>query len=755
MARFAYAMLVFVIVSLVPAFAQCEQRVDDQANVFGSKAQQVQTAVDKLVSDTGADVHVLTVSSMGVSPTFEKYVHHVIETCPAWQGVDGGVKSNLIVVAVALKERKTAIIFGAEWKPALDSQHQRIQSSNINPRFKSGDYAGGFVAGLNEIDRVVVAFQHPTVPGQPAPAPVPSSSPDIRPASTTNVDFSGLGTFLYWCMLILSGVAALYLLYRVFVELQKNRDARNLAQQRAIRSREKIMERALSSEMAVGDVGAEVFSLRRVVSVADAARVDEFFSQAELACKEGMDSHLRLLQTSGDPGKSGLTAAQYDDICREYEKVEDVFIRMDGLLESVRAEVMKIHRAVESAEATIKASEAAIVETEKSVATAKAHGLKVPLAEKAIGEARKFFGEALEFYNLKQYSEMMTKLKVATDALNRADKILASTLQKKVDLINCLDRIGELMNSAPVAVEQARDTLVAAREKFNVLDIALANDYFEEVTKLITSAEKKWQKCKSFQGDQEWDKALALAEEAEKLLVDAVSTSKIISEFPARFAKLAAELDGKVDEAEALVKKLSDFIREHQNELPTAITGKVEQFEERLQTLTRDVRGSLTGVVESTDIVDTLIKDAKHVLSVVEAAVRKVEQGRVRAHEKNRSGRSSGGRGSGRNNDRSKGKSGKNSKSKDSDDSRSSWESGGSVIIVPVDQSMDSRDDLGRTSDRGSSYDGGSASRRSSDSGRSGGGDSDFGGVSGGFGGGDSSFGGGGDSGGGGGDSSW
>ena len=738
MKRFLFAMLLLVWVSPFSVFAQCGQQIDDQANVFGAKAPQVQAAVDKLVSDTGADVHVFTVSSMGAASSFEKYVHHVINTCPAWQGVDGGVKSNLIVVAVALKERKTAIIFGSEWKSALDSQHQRIQSSNINSRFKSGDFAGGFIAGLSEIDRVAVAFLHPTTSTQSAPLPI--ASPDTRPVSTTNFDFSGLGKFLLLCMLILSAIFVLFVLYRLFTELKKNRDARNLAQQKAIRAREKITERYLSSEMAVGEVGAELFSLQHVVSVADAARANEFFSQAELACKEGMASHLRLLQTSGDPGKPGLTVAQYDDMCREYKEVEEVFVRMDGLLESAMTEVKKIQRVVESAEATVKASEAAIVETEKIVSSAKADGLDVPSAEKAIKKARESFREALEFLDQKQYGELITKLKVATDAVNRADNIVASILQKKADLHKSLDRLGEIIGSAPEVFKQAGQTLVTVKEKFNILDYNLAFEYFDKARKLATSAEEKWGNCKFLVSVQHWDSALATVEEVEKLLTEMHTTCEAIGQLPATLAKLEAELEGKAVQAEALVKKLSDFTREHKNELPTELTREVEQFEVRLRLLTENVRGSLTGVAESTDMADMLIKEGEEFLSRAAAAVRKVEQGRARAHERNRSARF-------------KGKSDKKGKSKDNNSRRSSREhDNGSMIIIPVDSSIDSRDDLDRTSSRSSSYGSGSSSRRSSDS-SSGGGDSSWGGGSSGFGGGDSGFGGGGSSGGG--DSSW
>ena len=115
-------------------------RVDDTAHLLPpDAAQAIGARLEKLEKDTGAQVVVLTVPSIGDTPV-EDYALHVAE---AWKLGRKGVDDGAIFV-VAQKEHKLRIEAGYGLEPKLpDILCKRILDELVVPRFKSGDFPGG------------------------------------------------------------------------------------------------------------------------------------------------------------------------------------------------------------------------------------------------------------------------------------------------------------------------------------------------------------------------------------------------------------------------------------------------------------------------------------------------------------------------------------------------------------------------------------------------------------------------------------
>src|SRR6266550_3622372 len=87
------------------AATPCDQPVYDGAKVFKSGLPQVEKTAQKL-NRLGADVRVFTVTTMSGQSNLDNFVKNVQSGCDSWKGPDGQRKNNLLVFAMALKERK-------------------------------------------------------------------------------------------------------------------------------------------------------------------------------------------------------------------------------------------------------------------------------------------------------------------------------------------------------------------------------------------------------------------------------------------------------------------------------------------------------------------------------------------------------------------------------------------------------------------------------------------------------------------------
>ncbi|NLE95766.1 MAG: TPM domain-containing protein, partial [Dehalococcoidia bacterium] len=147
------ALLILACTPSVSAQSQDRLLVVDGAGLFGERLDDVEAAAESLQS-RGADLRVRTVFTCGPSGNLDQYEADLESNSPSWLGADGYRKNNLIVILICLEGGgQTGLFYGSYWESALGSTWHSIQADVMNPRFRDGDYAGGTVAGLEEIQR--------------------------------------------------------------------------------------------------------------------------------------------------------------------------------------------------------------------------------------------------------------------------------------------------------------------------------------------------------------------------------------------------------------------------------------------------------------------------------------------------------------------------------------------------------------------------------------------------------------------------
>ena len=85
-----------------------------------------------------------------------------------WQigtlGLQGGANQGILLL-VAVQDRRARIELGADWGHDWDTHAKRIMDGTIVPRFKSGDYSGGIVAGVKELRDMAKTGKNSHPPG--------------------------------------------------------------------------------------------------------------------------------------------------------------------------------------------------------------------------------------------------------------------------------------------------------------------------------------------------------------------------------------------------------------------------------------------------------------------------------------------------------------------------------------------------------------------------------------------------------------
>lgn len=136
--------------------------VTDLANVLNIEQEiDLERYLWGIERDTGVEIAVLTISSIKDYPgtsngTIESFATGVFDR---W-GVGNLPKNDGVLLVVALRDRKARIELGAGYGNLRDGDARRIMDGKIIPRFKSGNYADGLIAGTHALGLQFAAVRY-------------------------------------------------------------------------------------------------------------------------------------------------------------------------------------------------------------------------------------------------------------------------------------------------------------------------------------------------------------------------------------------------------------------------------------------------------------------------------------------------------------------------------------------------------------------------------------------------------------------
>jgi len=146
------------------------QFVLDKANLISdADEQKIKELADRLLTDKAAPIIVVTIESMaqynGGGMRIETFARFLFDQWGIGPAKLGNTQWNYgILLLVSQGDRKARIELGAGWRRDKDDVAQQIMDEMIIPRFKSGDFSGGIVAGVEGLDKMARDLQLPTPP---------------------------------------------------------------------------------------------------------------------------------------------------------------------------------------------------------------------------------------------------------------------------------------------------------------------------------------------------------------------------------------------------------------------------------------------------------------------------------------------------------------------------------------------------------------------------------------------------------------
>lgn len=140
----------------LPALAQdAGLRIEDPDNLLGAQANSVREAAERLAGEGAQVIVVAAGQSAGTTPESADQFLNALLARSNLAPNSSNLNPNQIVFYVARDARRTSVLYGQRWKETLNPVFQSIQSQQMNPRFASGDLAGGLVAGVDAVRETI------------------------------------------------------------------------------------------------------------------------------------------------------------------------------------------------------------------------------------------------------------------------------------------------------------------------------------------------------------------------------------------------------------------------------------------------------------------------------------------------------------------------------------------------------------------------------------------------------------------------
>jgi len=285
----------FMLLFSAAAMAQgnCDKVVADTADMLGGKIAQVEQAAGPLINQ-GADVHVVTVQSSKGNLDFVE--NDIEKMCPSWRNPQGVRKNNLLALVVS-KDRKLGIYYGSSWHNALDNHWNRIKTDYMVPKFRDGDYAGGFIVAEEQLTKRLAAAKDESL------KPVVAQNSVVNQAT----DFSGLWRFLTW--LLVFGLVGGTVWIIIYATRKRRQD------QLAVAKAQQTAQ--LARNLAVQDIGR----LEKDIEIEEATG-----GKVNQVAKDRLDMASQSYSRLGNavttsPDTDGLAVSDYEVMTEQYTSI--------------------------------------------------------------------------------------------------------------------------------------------------------------------------------------------------------------------------------------------------------------------------------------------------------------------------------------------------------------------------------------------------------------------------------------------------
>lgn len=593
------------------AQSSCEQPVLDEAGVFGDQIAQVQRAADEL-SRGGALVRVRTVESYAPASSLDDYARQLEQRCATWRTVDGKRQPDLVVLLLALKERRTGIYYGAQWKTALDSRWTSIQTEAINPRFRTGDFAGGFVAGLQALGQARTATANQPAAGDPTAAPANAGS--------------GLGYYI-------GGLGLIVGLAGGGVGLRRRRKAQQqlaAARQRADDARRAVVTPIVAMPQQLTDLKLRLELLGTQVASEDAAPLAATLTTVQQAHQQALLAFDQIGESDPQQTKARLSVTEYDALAQQYQALLPQTEHITGTASQLQEQLQHIERIIEQMPQMLSQSQSALEHARSKVAAIDATGFKVIDQQALLDQAATALTEARQAATDKRFIRASQQTAHAnsliTAAVEQAQALPALSQQLREDL----DRLMKRSAQASQAIVAGHATFRAISASYHPASWATIKQNGSTAERLLHSSQQALTTAQpaATMERQEWAVARAHLTEAEAALAEIETLIGAITARKAQLETAQADAPGLIAAAQAERRTIERELSQYRADVPELVWDSLQAAAKDLATAERGLGQQQPNYLEVVEQVMRARTTAQAALTSARAAHQAAEQQR-------------------------------------------------------------------------------------------------------------------------------
>jgi uncharacterized membrane protein YgcG len=560
----------------LPSAAQaldCDSVVSDDTGKLNASGVASIVAAAGAIENLGGVVRVRLVDDYGAAGSLTALAEKVyVPSCRSWQASGGGVRGNLLVIMVELKHHGLAILPGAQLTPAFTGvQDARIRGEIMKPRLIDGDFAGAFVAALNQSAHLVDAYEHPA----PVVQQGGGSTTIINQAPS---DYSGFVHVLGLAILAVVVIFLLVFLIRLLASHREENEKRRAAQRAAQTSMTSVA--GAINAFSLNVLTAQINTLASQSSDADVAHLRTDLTSVAQTQQAISADFTRLSGISkNDPLQDGLGATEYAQMKVTFDSLQRRVDDSNKSFAELQSKVAQLVADADNAPKLVAAAEQAITNGHTASKAAAGNGFKIEGVNATLTEAEQLLGGAKEGITAKKFSAAASKARAAAVKAKEAADTAAgfAAVKQAIDKkLSDLDLRGG--NVSKLAVE--------ARQVFVNIETTYAQSCWEaskgngtEADNRLGAANKALQAAKVAAGMevQDWAQASKLADAAFVSLDDAEHLLHGILDLRDSLEDAKKRAQPQIDSAQAEIDKAAKYVSDNKDDVEAGLNDKLDK----------------------------------------------------------------------------------------------------------------------------------------------------------------------------------
>ena len=269
----------------------------------------------------------------------------------------------------------------------------------MNPLFSSGDYAGGVIAGLGEITKLIQS-------------PKTSQTASTSPVSTSVQTARGSGGWVVLVVVLavvalLIGLIAFIFMRKKKADIQAARHKTLLAKQASASGINELIQATQLLEIKVNVTSGKI-------APEDGAGLTDELEKAKTLVNQGSQKYSELSHSAGDPENPRLGMSELGALEPKYQKIVETLCQAREAVKKVENRISSIQQTIEGAAGKVSELNRRIEAVAASQEQVKSAGFKTRYSEELAVGARQNVSLAQSLFSQKRYNEGLQNLDQAS-----------------------------------------------------------------------------------------------------------------------------------------------------------------------------------------------------------------------------------------------------------------------------------------------------------------------------------------------------